>query len=85
MNISHSLIVLASLCFVCQSCPFVMLQDSQYKFLRQAPRDGLSTAMLPSKWQRLHIDPWLCLFLLLNALLGLTILYSASGQDWGMV
>jgi hypothetical protein len=34
----------------------------QYKFLRQAPRDGLSTAMQPSRWQRLHIDPWLCSF-----------------------
>ncbi|MCX0331724.1 rod shape-determining protein RodA [Acinetobacter radioresistens] len=62
-----------------------MSPSSQYKFLRQAPRDGLSTAMQPSRWQRLHIDPWLCLFLFLNALLGLTVLYSASAQDVGLV
>lgn len=62
-----------------------MSPSSQYKFLRQAPRDGLSTAMQPSRWQRLHIDPWLCLFLFLNTLLGLTVLYSASAQDVGLV
>ena len=62
-----------------------MSPSSQYKFLRQAPRDGLSTAMQPSRWQRLHIDPWLCSFLVLNALLGLTVLYSASAQDMGLV
>ena len=62
-----------------------MSPSSQYKFLRQAPRDGLSTAAHPSRWQQLHIDPWLCLFLVLNALLGLTVLYSASAQDVGLV
>lgn len=62
-----------------------MSPSPQYKFLRQAPRDGLSTAMQPSRWQQLHIDPWLCLFLFLNALLGLTVLYSASAQDVGLV
>ncbi|MEB3753985.1 rod shape-determining protein RodA [Acinetobacter sp. MD2(2019)] len=62
-----------------------MPPSSQYKFLRQAPRDGLSTAMQPSRWQRLHIDPWLCSFLILNAMLGLVVLYSASAQDVGMV
>ena len=62
-----------------------MSPSSQYKFLRQAPRDGLSTAAQPSRWQQLHIDPWLCLFLVLNALLGLTVLYSASAQDVGLV
>ena len=41
--------------------------------------------MQPSRWQQLHIDPWLCLFLFLNALLGLTVLYSASAQDVGLV
>lgn len=63
----------------------IMAPSSQYKFLRQAPRDGLSTAMQPSRWQRLHIDPWLCLFLFLNACLGLIVLYSASAQDVGLV
>ncbi|MEB3766172.1 rod shape-determining protein RodA [Acinetobacter sp. MD2] len=62
-----------------------MSPSPQYKFLRQAPRDGLSTAMHPSKWQRLHIDPWLCSFLILNAMLGLVVLYSASAQDMGLV
>jgi rod shape determining protein RodA len=62
-----------------------MAPSSQYKFLRQAPRDGLSTANHPSRWQQLHIDPWLCLFLVLNAILGLTVLYSASAQDVGLV
>ena len=62
-----------------------MAPSSQYKFLRQAPRDGLSTATQLSRWQQLHIDPWLCLFLMLNALLGLTVLYSASAQDVGLV
>lgn len=62
-----------------------MPPSSQYKFLRQSPRDGLSTAMIPSRWQKLHIDPWLSLFLILNAMLGLTVLYSASAQDMGLV
>ena len=62
-----------------------MSPSSQYKFLRQAPRDGLSTANQPSRWQQLHLDPWLCLFLVLNAALGLTVLYSASAQDVGLV
>lgn len=63
----------------------IMPANSQYRFLRHAPQDGLSTSLLPSKWQRLHLDPWLCLFLLLSALFGLTILYSASGQNTIMV
>lgn len=62
-----------------------MPPESQYKFLRQAPRDGLSKVGIPSRWDRLHIDPWLFLFLLLNASLGLTALYSASAQDVMMV
>lgn len=62
-----------------------MAPSSQYKFLRQAPRDGLSTATQLSKWQQLHIDPWLCTFLVLNALLGLTVLYSASAQNLALV
>ena len=62
-----------------------MASSPQYKFLRQAPRDGLSTATQLTRWQRLHIDPWLFLFLVLNATLGLTVLYSASAQDVGLV
>ena len=62
-----------------------MASSPQYKFLRQAPRDGLSTATQLTRWQRLHIDPWLFLFLVLNATLGLTVLYSASAQAVGLV
>ncbi|MCF9035396.1 rod shape-determining protein RodA [Acinetobacter nectaris] len=62
-----------------------MPPSSQYKFLRQAPRDGLSTAMRPSRWQKIHVDPCLFLFLLLCACLGLVVLYSASAQDTGLV
>ena len=62
-----------------------MSPNSQYKFLRQSLRDGLSQYDTPSIWNRFHIDPWLCLFLFLNALLGLTALYSASAQDVAMV
>lgn len=62
-----------------------MSPNSQYKFLRQSPRDGLSTRSSISRWQRLHIDPWLSLFLILNTILGLVVLYSASAQDLGLV
>lgn len=61
-----------------------MSVQPQYKFLRQPPRDGLSPATT-SKWQKLHLDPWLCLYLCLTAVLGLTVLYSASEQNWGLV
>lgn len=72
-------------CAKLDSACTLMAPSSQYKFLRQAPRDGLSTKTIPTRWQRLHIDPWLCLFLILNAVLGLTILYSASAQDTALV
>lgn len=39
----------------------------------------------PTLWQRIHIDPWLTLLLLTVCCIGLTILYSASGQEVGMV
>jgi rod shape determining protein RodA len=55
------------------------------RFLRYAPRDGSQLRHPPSLWQRIHIDPWLLSFLCLNALLGLTVLYSASAQDSALV
>ncbi|MCH4246240.1 rod shape-determining protein RodA [Acinetobacter populi] len=55
------------------------------RFLRYAPRDGSQVRYPLSMWERIHLDPWLLSFLLLNALLGLTVLYSASAQDTGMV
>lgn len=61
------------------------LPNQQNKFLRQAPRDGFSTIYKASRWDKLHIDPWLTFFLMLNAMLGLIVLYSASGQDMARV
>ncbi|KAA8735006.1 rod shape-determining protein RodA [Acinetobacter qingfengensis] len=55
------------------------------RFLRYAPRDGSQIRYAPTFWQRIHLDPWLLSFLLMNAMLGLTILYSASAQDTGLV
>ena len=57
----------------------------QNRFLRHAPRDGSQMHHRPPFWQRIHIDPWLLCFLLMNAVLGLTVLYSASAQDSGLV
>ena len=58
-----------------------MSSDIQHKFLRYSPRDGLNISQKESFLQRIHLDPWLSLFIFLTALLGLTTLYSASGQD----
>lgn len=55
------------------------------RFLRTAPRDGSRSRYPLAWWERIHIDPWLCSFLLLNIALGLTVLYSASAQDGAMV
>ena len=58
----------------------------QQKFLRHSVRDGLSlNHKPPSIWDKIHLDPWLLSLLLLNAALGLVVLYSASAQDWSMV
>lgn len=61
----------------------VMSNLNQFRFSRQSHHFG--NDMSPSIWQRFHIDPWLILLLLVTALLGLSILYSASGQDMAMV
>jgi rod shape determining protein RodA len=61
-----------------------MSPSSQYKFLRQAPRDGLSTAMQPSRGNNSILTLGF-VFFILNALLGFTVLYSASAQDVGLV
>lgn len=58
----------------------------QNKFLRQSLRDGMPlNHKSPSFWDKIHLDPWLLILLLLNAALGLVVLYSASAQDWTMV
>ncbi len=62
-----------------------MNQQPQHKFLRQSIRDGLNLTHRSSFWARIHIDPWLLALLVLNALLGLVVLYSASAENWMMV
>lgn len=62
-----------------------MIPSQQYRFLRQALRDGRSIKRDSSRWAKLHLDPWLLSFLLMNAMLGLAIIYSASNQDSAMV
>ncbi len=58
----------------------------QYRFLRQAPRDGSTMQLrVQSRWARLHLDGWLLGLLLLTASVGLLTLYSASGQNWALV
>lgn len=46
------------------------LSDSHHHFSRKI-----------GTWQRMHIDPWLLLILLALSAFGLTVLYSAAGQD----
>ena len=62
-----------------------MNQVPQQKFLRHAIRDGLSLNHKSSFWMRVHLDPWLLGLLVINALLGLVVLYSASAESWTMV
>lgn len=62
-----------------------MTPSQQYRFLRQSLRDGMSIKSDSSRWARLHLDPWLLGFLILNSILGLCVIYSASGEDSGMV
>ncbi|TXD98009.1 rod shape-determining protein RodA [Psychrobacter frigidicola] len=60
-----------------------MSSSSQYRFSRQSQHS--SQRYDPTLWQRIHIDPWLTLLLLTICCIGLTILYSASGQDSDMI
>lgn len=62
-----------------------MIPSQQYRFLRQSLRDGRSIKHDSSRWAKLHLDPWLLCFMILNAVLGLLVIYSASAQDMGMV
>lgn len=59
--------------------------DIQLKFLRHSPRDGLNIKNEYHFFTRIHLDPWLCLYILLTASLGLMTLYSVSGQNTSMV
>lgn len=55
----------------------------QYRFSRQSQHLGPDSDA--SFWQRLHVDPWMTLLLLTVCCIGLTILYSASAQNVGLV
>ncbi|MFH7766501.1 rod shape-determining protein RodA [Acinetobacter sp. BSP-28] len=62
-----------------------MVPSPQYRFLRHSLRDGRSIKHDSSRWAKLHLDPWLLSFLVLNAILGLMVVYSATMQDSSMV
>lgn len=62
-----------------------MPPNEQYRFLRQSLRDGRSFNESTSRWDKLHLDPWLLAFLIINAILGLLMVYSASDQNVGML
>lgn len=62
-----------------------MIPSLQYRFLRHSLRDGRSIKHDSSRWAKLHLDPWLLAFLLLNSMLGLMVVYSATMQDSSMV
>lgn len=62
-----------------------MTPQPQNKFLRQSIRDGLSLNYRSSFWMKIHLDPWLLGLLILNACLGLVVLFSASAENWMMV
>ncbi|MFW1939369.1 rod shape-determining protein RodA [Acinetobacter junii] len=57
----------------------------QSRFLRYSIRDGLHLKNNSLYWHKLHLDPWLLSLLILNAILGLIVVYSASAQDMGLV
>lgn len=56
-----------------------MLND----FIRQAGADAFGQRK--SIWERIHLDPYLLLGLMILSVCGLVVLYSASGADWGAV
>ena len=62
-----------------------MIPSPQYRFLRHSLRDGRSIKHDSSRWAKLHVDPWLLSFLVLNSILGLMVVYSATLQDSSMV
>ncbi|MBI1452398.1 MULTISPECIES: rod shape-determining protein RodA [Acinetobacter] len=62
-----------------------MIPSQQYRFLRHSARDGMSIKHDSSRWAKLHLDPWLLCFLVLNAILGLMVVYSATAENSGML
>src|SRR5690606_28788481 len=65
-------------------CPTIPSQH--YRFLRHPLCHDRSTSPQDSsRWTKLHLDPWLLCFLVLNAILGLMVVYSATSEESGMV
>lgn len=62
-----------------------MEPSQQYKFLRHALRDGRSFNSSASFWNKFHLDPWLFMFLVINSIFGLIIIYSATSEDTSML
>ena len=62
-----------------------MEPSQQYKFLRHALRDGRNFNSSASFWSKFHLDPWLFIFLVLNSIFGLIIIYSATSEDTNML
>lgn len=62
-----------------------MEPSQQYKFLRHALRDGRSLNSSASFWNKYHLDPWLFMFLVINSIFGLIIIYSATSEDTSML
>lgn len=62
-----------------------MEPSQQYKFLRHALRDGRSFNSSASFWNKYHLDPWLFMFLVINSIFGLIIIYSATSEDTSML
>lgn len=60
------------------------MNETQYKFLRQAPFSGAEFEQPSEIWSILRLDPVLTALLGVASLIGLVALYSASGADASM-
>ena len=54
-------------------------------FIRRLPDSTQHFARGEGFWRKIHVDPWLLLFLLSITVYGLVVLYSASGESQGMI
>lgn len=59
--------------------------SQQDRFLRHSPRDGAAFKRKVDLWGRLHLDAPLLAALLSVAMVGLLVLYSASGRNFALV
>lgn len=61
------------------------MSSSSQDFIRRMPDSTQHFARGEGFWRKLHIDPWMLLFLFSVTAYGLVILYSASGQSEWMI